>query len=46
MILPCNCRIKEECPLNGKYRANDIGYKCFASRTSFADKVYLGTAQG
>ena len=45
IILPCNCRKKEECPLEGKCRANDIVCKCIASATGFPNKVYLGTAQ-
>ena len=46
IILPCNCRRKEECPLEGKYRANDVVYKCIAWATGFPSKVYLETAQG
>ena len=46
IILPCNCTKKEECPLEGKCRANNIIYKCIASATGFLNKVYLGTAQG
>ena len=46
IILPCNCREKEKCSLEGKCRANDIIYKRFASATGFPNKVYLGTAQG
>ena len=46
IILPCSCRKKEECPLEGKCRANDIIYICTASATGFPNKVYLGTAQG
>ena len=45
IILPCNCRKKEGCPLEGKCRANDIVYKCIASATGFLDKVYLGTTR-
>ena len=29
--LPCNCRKKHECPLDGKCRAENIVYKCVAS---------------
>ena len=36
---------KEECPLEGNGRANDIIYKCIASATGFANKVSLGTKQ-
>ena len=28
IILSCNCRKREKCPLEGKYRSNDIIYKC------------------
>ena len=43
--LPCNCRAKYECPLDGKCRAKDV-YKCVASTSINPDKVYLGTAEG
>ena len=46
IILPCNCRKKEECPLEGKCSVNDIVYKCIASATGFLNKIYLGTVQG
>ena len=46
IILPCNCRKKEECPLEGKCRVNDVIYKCIVSATGFPNKVYLGTAEG
>ena len=46
IILPCNCRKKEGCPLEGKCRANNIAFKCIPSATGFLNKVYLGTAQG
>ena len=46
ITLPCNCRRKKECPLEGKCRTNDVVYKCIASATDFSNKVYLGTAQG
>ena len=45
VILPCNCRKKKECQLEGKCKANDIIYKCIASATGFPYKVYLGTAE-
>ena len=28
---PCNCRSKEECPLEGQRRVENIIYKCVAS---------------
>ena len=46
IILPCNCRRKEECLLEGKCRANDVVYKCIALATAFPNKIYLETAQG
>ena len=46
IILPFNCRRKEECPLQGKCGTNDVVYNCIASTTGFPNKVYLGTAQG
>ena len=46
IILPCNCRKKEECPLEGKCGVNGVVYKCIASATGFPNKVYLGAAQG
>ena len=44
--LPCNCRKKYECPLDGKCRAENIVYKCVASGHGYPNKVYLGTAEG
>ena len=46
IILPFNCRKKEERPLEEKCIANNIVYKCITSATGFPNKVYLGTAQG
>ena len=43
---PCNCRKKEDCPLEGKCRTENIIYKCIASTSGHPDKVYLGTAEG
>ena len=45
-ILPCNCRTKHECPLDGKCRAENAVYKCVASVDGYPNKVYLGTAEG
>ena len=44
--LPCNCRKKYECPLDGKCRTENIVYKCVASVHRYPNKVYLGTAEG
>ena len=40
IILPCDCRKREECPLEGKCRANDIVYKCIASATGFFKSLF------
>ena len=45
-ILPCNCRKKYECPLDGKCRAENIVYKCVAWADRYPNEVYLGTAEG
>ena len=41
--LPCNCRKKDECRLDGKCRAEM--YKRVASVDGYPNKVYLGTAE-
>ena len=43
---PWNSRKKEDCPLEGKCRTENIIYKCIASTSGHPDKVYLGTAEG
>ena len=42
---PCNCRSKEECPLEGQCRVENIIYKCVASTSVNVNKAYLGTAE-
>ena len=42
----CNCRKKEECPLEGKCRSEDIIYKCVATAIGHRQRAYLGTAEG
>ena len=44
-ILPCICRVKYECLLDGKCRPENIVYKCVASVDGYPNKVYLGTAE-
>ena len=46
ITLPCNCRKKHECPLDGKCRAENIVYKCITSVDGYSNKVYLGTTEG
>ena len=41
-----NCRKKEEYPLEGKCRSEDIIYKYVVTATGHPRKVYLGTAEG
>ena len=45
-ILPCNCRTKHECPLDGKCRVENTAYKRIASVDGYPNKVYLGTVEG
>ena len=40
-ILPCNCRDKQTCPLDGKCRSKNIIYKCAVSTTNKPTKVYM-----
>ena len=43
----CSCRKKEECPLEGKCRSEDIIYKkCIVTAKGNPRKAYLGTAEG
>ena len=42
----CNCRTKEDCPLERKCRTEIIIYKCIISTSGHLDKVYLGNAEG
>ena len=42
----CNCRVKPECPLNGKCQNTDIIYKCTVLSPDKPNKVYLRTAEG
>ena len=42
----CNCKKKQECPLQGKCRSEDIIYKCAVAATGHPRKVYKGTAEG
>ena len=44
--LPCNCRKKHGCLLDGKCWAENIVYKLVASVDGYSNKVYLGTAEG
>ena len=41
----CNCRKKEECPLEGKCRSEDVIYKCVVTATGHPRNVYLGAEE-
>ena len=44
---PCNCRNKNDCPLNGNCKVQSVIYKCTVSATqTFKQHVYLGIAVG
>ena len=43
--LPCNCRIKSECPLNGKCRTKSIVYKASIAATNLPAKHYFGLCE-
>ena len=43
--MPCNCRKKHECPVDGKCRAENLVYKCDASVDEYSSKGYLSTAE-
>ena len=42
----CNCKRRNDCPLDCNYQIRDIIYKCIASTTVIPHKIYLGTAEG
>ena len=44
--LPHLLRKKQDCPLEGKCRSEDIIFKCVVTATGYPRKVDLGTAEG
>ena len=46
VIDPCNCRNKDECPLDGKCRVSNAIYKCVVSAENTPAKCYIGLASG
>ena len=43
---PCNYRNKNECPLNGHFKVQNVFYKCTVSATqTFKQHVYLRIAE-
>ena len=43
--LPCNCRQKENCPMQDKYRMKNILWKCIASTPTKPQRVYVGISE-
>ena len=41
----CNCKSRNDFPLDGNCRTSDIIYKCIASTSVNPDKIYLGIAE-
>ena len=41
----CNCRVKEECPIDGKFQTMDEVYDCRVT-SSEPQKIYFGLAEG
>jgi hypothetical protein len=44
--LPCNCREKKNCPLQGNCRIPSVVYKCEVIAPSQENKVYIGITEG
>ena len=42
----CNCKNKNDRPLDSNCQTSDIIYQCIASTTVNPDKIYQGTAEG
>ena len=42
----CNCRNKNECPMDGKCQITNAIYKCNVVSPSHPEKVYIGLAEG
>ena len=43
--LSCNCRQKNDCPMDGKCRTMNTVYKCIASVPTKPDKSYIGLSE-
>ena len=43
--LPCNCRQKENCPMQGKRRMKNVLYKCIAATPTKPQRVYIGISE-
>ena len=45
-VNPCNCRKKDECPLNGNCVVKDVVYQCQVSAGNTPSKTYIGLSAG
>ena len=46
-IAPCNCRDKNNCPMNGNCRVENVVYKCvFYATEKPKEHVYIGVTEG
>ena len=46
-IAPCNCRDRNNCPMNRNCRVENVVYKCVVSATENSEvQVYIGIAEG
>ena len=43
--IPCNCRQKQSCSLQGKCRMKNALYKCRASTPTRPERVYIGISE-
>ena len=43
--MPCNCRTKSECPLNGKCRIKSIVYKASITASNIPTRHYFGLCE-
>jgi hypothetical protein len=44
-VLNCNCRVKTNCPLDGKCRTQSVIYKCEVTAENLPKKVYIGLTE-
>ena len=43
--LPCNCRQKKNCLMQGKCRMKNVHYKCVASSPTKPQRVYISISE-
>ena len=42
---PCNCKNKNDCPLNGNCRTSSVIYKCEVTAPNQPKKIYIGLTE-